>query len=103
MPVKPSEAEEAYFARQEFERRKALEVELHARMKVEEKKRLKETHYMHCPKCGMELIEIDLKGVKVDKCSECDGLWLDANELEAILEKEKGKLDLFLAILSRKS
>jgi len=40
----------------------------------EEKKRLKELHYMRCPKCDMELIEIDYKGIKVDKCSECEGI-----------------------------
>ena len=36
------------------------------------------------PKFGMELIEIDYKEIKVDKCSECEGVWLDPGELEAI-------------------
>jgi predicted Zn-ribbon and HTH transcriptional regulator len=53
-----------------------------------EKKRLMGLHYMKCPKCGMELIEIDYKGIKVDKCSRCEGIWLDAGELEAISKVE---------------
>jgi len=39
---------------------------------------------MRCPKCGLELIEIDYKGSKFDKYSECEGVWLDAGELEGI-------------------
>ena len=72
MVSKPSEKEEEYFARIEFERRKKLEEEKHGELKEEDKKRLKELHYMRCPKCGMELIEIDYKGIKADKCSECE-------------------------------
>ncbi len=43
---------------------------------------------MKCPKCGMALIEIDYKNIRVDKCSDCAGIWLDSGELEAILESE---------------
>lgn len=93
MPVKPSEKEEEYFIRQEFEKRKKAEQEKSARIKEEEKKRLKELHYMHCPKCGQQLIEMDYKGILIDKCSNCDGVWLDAGELEEISRLEKGKLD----------
>ena len=37
----------------------------------------------------MELIEIDYKGVKVDKYSACAGIWLDAGEIEAVARLEK--------------
>ena len=37
----------------------------------------------------MSLKEIEYKGVKIDKCSQCDGIWLDAGELEAVLLSEK--------------
>jgi hypothetical protein len=84
MVSKPSEKEEEYFARVEFERKRKLEEEKHGKLKEEDKKRLKELHYMRCAKCGMELIEIDYKGIKVDKCSECEGIWLDAGEFEVI-------------------
>jgi len=28
-------------------------------------------------KCGMNLVEIDYKSIKVDRCSSCEGIWLD--------------------------
>lgn len=95
---KPSEKEEEYFARLEFERRKKEEEERQGEMAEEEKSRLKELHWMHCPKCGMSLIEIEYKGIKVDKCSSCSGIWLDAGELEAIEEKEMGFTARLLSI-----
>lgn len=101
MPVKPSEKEEEYFAREEFEKKKKEEEETRFRMETEEKKRLKELHYMHCPKCGMNLIEINYKGIAVDKCSSCDGIWLDAGELEAISKLEKGVLDKVFGVFKK--
>ena len=101
MVWKPSEKEEEHFARIEFERRKKLEEEKHRKLKEEDKKRLKELHYMKCPKCGMELIEIDYKGIKVDKCSECEGVWLDAGELEAISRFEKTNLDKLFSVFKK--
>ena len=93
MPLRPSEKEDEYFVRQEFEKRKKTEQENLAQVQEEEKQKLKELHYMRCPKCGHNLIEIDYKGIMVDKCSNCEGLWLDAGELEQISQLEKGKLD----------
>jgi uncharacterized protein len=96
--MKPSEREEEYFARMEFEKMKKVEKEKHKNMAVEEKQRLKNLHYMRCPKCGMELIEIDYKGMKVDKCSECDGVWLDAGELEGVSRLEKSGIDKLFSV-----
>ncbi len=89
---KASESEGEYFARLEFERRKQVEEGKHREMAVQEKQRQKELHSMHCPKCGMKLIEVDYKSLKVDRCSACGGLWLDAGELEAAVDLEKGLL-----------
>lgn len=90
--VTPHQNEEEYFARLEFERKRKAEQEKQARLQTEEKERLKELHHMHCPKCGMDLVEVDFKGIKIDKCSACDGVWLDAGELEAVSKLEKGSL-----------
>ena len=99
--MKPSEKEEEFFARTEFERKKKIEEEKHKRLAEEEKKKLKELHYMQCPKCGMELIEIDYKGIKIDECSECEGIWLDAGELETVAKLEKTGLDKFFSIFKK--
>ena len=101
MPEKPGEREEEFFARMEYERRKKVEEERQNKIAVEEKKRLKELHFMRCPKCGMQLLEIDYKGIKVDKCSECEGIWLDAGELEAVSKLEKGGLDKLFSVFQR--
>jgi len=98
MPVKPTEREEEFFARTELERLKKIDEEKQKNIQQQERTRLQELHYMRCPKCGMELIEIDYKGITVDRCSECDGVWLDAGELATVSKLEKTGLDKFFSI-----
>ncbi len=49
----------------------------------------KELQYMRCPKCGACLKEIEHKSIKIDKCPQCDGAWLEAGKLETALQAEK--------------
>ncbi len=67
----------------------------------EDRKKLRELHYMRCPKCGMELGEVDYKGILIDKCFQCEGIWLDAGELELIAKLEKGALDKLFGIFKK--
>ena len=53
-----------------------------------EHKRLREMHYMKCPKCGHDLKERDLDGVKIDRCTHCEGVFFDAGELDQIFAKK---------------
>lgn len=99
--MKPSNKEEEYFARLELEQRKKAEEEKLKRLGEEEKRRLKELHYMRCPKCGRELQEIDYKGIKIDKCFGCEGLWLDAGELESVSKLEKTSLDKLFSVFKK--
>ena len=85
----------------EFERKKKIEDEKYYKLAEEEKKRLKELHFMKCPKCGIERIEIDYKSTKIDKCSGCEGVWLDAGELEALSKLEKTGLDKLFSVFKR--
>lgn len=101
MLKKPSEQEEEYFARIEFEKRKKSQEEKQKKLAEEEKKRLLELHHMRCPKCGMKLIEIDYKHIKVDKCSACDGIWLDPGELEAVSKLEKSGMDKLFSVFKK--
>ncbi len=101
MPVKPSEKEEEYFARLEFEEKKKREKERNAKLEADEKERLKELHHMHCPKCGMQLIEINYQGIEVDKCSSCEGIWLDAGELEAVSKFEGTGKDKWFKVFKK--
>jgi Zn-finger nucleic acid-binding protein len=58
---------------------------------------------MKCPKCGMGLIEIDYKDIKVDKCSGCEGVWLDAGELETVSQLEKTGLDKLFSVFKKRN
>jgi hypothetical protein len=49
----------------------------------------------------MELIEIGYKGIKVDRCSECEGIWLDAGELETVSKLEKSGLDKLFSVFKK--
>lgn len=99
MPVKPSSSEDEYFARSEAELKKRLAAERQAKMVVEEREHAKQLHFMKCPKCGMQLEEVAFGEVKVDKCFNCGGLWLDDGELTTLVSKESGffrrMVDLF--------
>jgi hypothetical protein len=101
MTEKPSEKEEEYFIRKDFEKKRKLEGEKHRKLGEEEKKKLKELHFMRCPKCGMELIEIYYKGVHTDKCSECGGIWLDTGEFETLSKTDKSILNGLFNIFTK--
>lgn len=81
--------EDEYFARIEFEKRKKALEEKQGRMKKEERRRLQKQHWMRCPKCGMEMVEITFEGIKVDKCSECLGIFFDNGEVDQLIDKNK--------------
>ncbi len=37
-----------------------------------------------CPQCRLAMDPVTLKGVHIDRCGRCAGLWLDDSELEAL-------------------
>jgi len=49
---------------------------------------------MDCPVCKEPMVVLELHEVEIDHCIECKGVWLDAGELELLLESAKGKDDL---------
>jgi len=47
---------------------------------------------MDCPVCKNAMIVLELAEVEIDHCNKCDGIWLDAGELELLLgDSEKAK------------
>ena len=100
MTDKPSSNEDEYFAKQEYAKLQDMAKATAAAMAGDAQAELMKLHYMRCPKCGQELATIGLHGVEVDKCGQCDGMWLDAGELEQVLGNEGGSplkslLDIF--------
>ena len=52
---------------------------------------------MFCPKCGGNLRPVLFRGITIDRCLSCEGVWLDAGELEKVAGKQKTFLDDFIA------
>jgi hypothetical protein len=82
MPIdhKPSSNEDEYFLKLDAERIKEMRAKLDAERAQAERK----SHYMKCPKCGGNLKETTFQHIKVDVCSDCSGIWLDAGEIEML-------------------
>lgn len=88
--AKPTSTEEEYFAREEAEKKKRLAQKLKSEMAQAEQEGLKSLHWMRCPKCGMELSPLIFRGVTIDKCFHCNGVYLDDGELEKLAGSESG-------------
>jgi len=41
---------------------------------------------MDCPVCENAMITLELADVEIDYCTDCGGIWLDAGELELLLD-----------------
>lgn len=49
--------------------------------------RIPEHTEMICPRCHAELAIGDRGGVEIDYCKGCRGIWLDAGELDKIIDR----------------
>ena len=53
---------------------------------------------MKCPNCNAELKAIDRRGIQIDWCQSCKGMWLDLDELDQLedqvfdIDKLKGSV-----------
>jgi len=96
--TKPSQNEAEYFARVEVEKRRRLAKEIQEKQTEEERKKLKELHYMHCSKCGNELNTLVFKGVMIDKCYHCGVVVLDDGELDKLVGEEESLISSVIGI-----
>ena len=80
--------------------REKREAERQKAEKDEDRKRLRDLHFMKCPKDGHDMVEEDVGGVKVDRCSFCEGVFFDPGELEQVYPKpEAERRSLFKRLL----
>jgi len=78
--------EDEYIWVQEMQQRMAKLAKEQQAQSEAEKHRLKEAHWMHCPKCGQKLTTETCGSVEIDVCPSCKGVWLDMGELGTIVE-----------------
>jgi len=97
---KPSNTEDEYFAREDLEKKRKLMLEEAHRMAAAEKERLKQLHWMRCPKDGMELQTVKEGPVEIDVCLHCGGIFLDQGELEKLREAEESRAPVVDAVLN---
>ncbi|GAB5490956.1 MAG: zf-TFIIB domain-containing protein [Phototrophicaceae bacterium] len=48
---------------------------------------------MLCPICDIELKMSERKGIEIDYCPKCRGVWLDRGELDKIIERTNDDLE----------
>ena len=72
----------------EYFRRKEQELVEQLRAKRAEREKA-EASVIHCPKCDGTLVEHTFEGVQIDRCNKCNGIWLDAGELELLTVKQQ--------------
>jgi hypothetical protein len=87
-PGKPSATEDEYFVREDAEKKRKLALQEKKDREAGELKRLRDLHYMHCPKCGLTLHELKFRGVHVDVCFHCNGVFLDQRDIEKMEKPE---------------
>ncbi len=85
MPTnKPSKSEDEFFAKEEAELLK--EQRRRAREAAEAAQR--QMHLMKCPKDGHDMVQTEFHGITVERCLHCQGIFLDANEVAAVIAHE---------------
>jgi uncharacterized protein len=84
MTDKPTRNEDEYFAREDALKKEKIAKEQAKALEARQKEDLKKLHFMHCPKCGMELQTIKFGALAIDRCFSCKGTWLDEGELEQL-------------------
>ncbi len=75
----PSRNEDEYFVKQDAELLKQMRAKLDA-----ERAKAQTAQRMKCPRDGAELHEKQYHHAVVDVCPTCNGMWLDAGEVEII-------------------
>lgn len=75
--------EEEYFRRKE----KELIEKLRAKRVQQEQHEQGEAATVHCPKCDGTLVPLTYEDVRLDRCVNCNGVWLEAEDLNRLMKQ----------------
>ena len=89
---KRSKTEDEYFVKLDADLIKAQR----ARLDAERASAERASHFMRCPKCGGQLVELEHHHMKVDRCQDCGGIWLDKGEMEMLEHVDQSKIRSFV-------
>lgn len=97
-------AEDRFFRNEEAVRQRIEawdRLQQNARSSRAEQARAKALQQRHCPKCHVALELLTLRGVEIDRCSLCKGVWLDEGELEQLCRPATGVIARLAALFRR--
>ena len=77
--------EDVYFAKRDRE----LLARLHEASDEEQQQRLRDVVRMRCPECGARLRRVTHHGVAVEECPVGHGMWMTAEEMRTLAERER--------------
>jgi Zn-finger nucleic acid-binding protein len=84
--------EDGYFAMKEHELLREMKLEFH---KAESARRA--AQIATCPKCSGTFEKYEFMGFVLERCGNCEGIWLNKGELAGILKQQaRGPLAVFL-------
>lgn len=73
--------EEEYFRRKEQE--------LIEQMRAKRAEAERQASAIQCPKCEGTLDELTFDEIQIDRCNKCNGVWLDAGEMERLISTQE--------------
>ncbi len=87
---KKTTPEEDYFAQENIEKLKELRSQLNEERARQAEESCELECWMRCPKCCGNLEEVKFEDIHIDICKECGGIYLDAGELEIVINSRAG-------------
>ena len=103
-PMTHHRDEERYFFEQDLELVRELRKKADHQRRQRELAHREAGHWMHCPNCGGKLEQRRVSALKLDRCVQCQGVYLAAEELELLrrleLEGEQGAGDFLGKLIS---
>lgn len=92
-------SEEEYIAREEADREREYALDqrqiaagLAEKAHAEAQERAKQAHVRRCPECATPLHGEALRGVQVDRCRTCGGVWTGRGQLDRLTRTRSGFL-----------
>ena len=85
---KPTKSEEEYIAKEEAEQIKRMKKKQADEALIQKREETKAICFMKCPKCGDDLKQMLFRGINIDRCTNCEGVWLDQGELDKLAGSE---------------
>ena len=86
---KGSDNEDEYFRQQDRKLIEEHRKNLDAQRAEQERIARQHAHWMKCPKCGEDMVEVKLEAVMVDQCTACRGIYFDAGEVDLMLKSHQ--------------